>query len=150
MQTWGFTRNELRVLLILALTFLAGLAVQWYTSAGGVPAGPANGFDYTESDRQFGERSKRLAELSLPPPAKQAQVRRTTAPPPLPKPLSINVNTATKAELMSLPGIGETYAERILLHREDIGPFASVDDLLKIKGIGKKRLEAIRPYLTLN
>ena len=52
----------------------------------------------------------------------------------------INVNTATKAELMTLPGIGEVLAEHIIAGR----PYAKVEDLLQVKGIGSKTLEKIR------
>lgn len=59
----------------------------------------------------------------------------------------LNINTATKEELMQIRGIGETYASRIITYREENGPFQSVDDLLDINGIGEKRLEAWREYL---
>ena len=55
----------------------------------------------------------------------------------------INVNTATEEELESLPGIGPTIARRIFEGR----PYGSVDDLRRVKGIGKKRLEEIRPLV---
>ena len=56
----------------------------------------------------------------------------------------INVNTATVAELEALPGIGSVIARRIVEGR----PYRSVDDLDRVKGIGKKRLEEIRPLVT--
>jgi competence protein ComEA len=56
----------------------------------------------------------------------------------------INLNTATLAELDSLPGIGPVLAQRIIDYREQYGPFQSVDDLLKVKGIGSSLLEKIR------
>lgn len=60
-----------------------------------------------------------------------------------PAPL-INLNTATLDQLESLPGIGPTLAQRILDHRQEHGPFRSVDDLLDVSGIGEKRLEDLR------
>jgi competence protein ComEA len=50
---------------------------------------------------------------------------------------------------MQLPGIGESYAERIILDREDHGSYTSVDDLMRVKGIGKKTMERIRPFVTI-
>jgi competence ComEA-like helix-hairpin-helix protein len=69
-----------------------------------------------------------------------------TKKPPL-KP--ININTATSEELQQVPGIGPATAEKILTMRKSYGAFKSVDDLLAIKGLGKKRLEKMRKYLTV-
>ena len=55
----------------------------------------------------------------------------------------INVNTATQAELEALPGVGPVIARRIIEGR----PYRSVEDLERVKGIGKKRLEEIRPMV---
>jgi competence protein ComEA len=59
----------------------------------------------------------------------------------------IDLNRATWVELMQLPGVGETLAQRILEHRDEHGPFQSVDDLDTVKGIGPKTLEKLRPLL---
>jgi competence protein ComEA len=70
----------------------------------------------------------------------------TTKKPP-PKP--VNINAATSEELQQVPGIGPATAEKILQMRKSYGSFKSVDDLLAIKGIGKKRLDKMRKYLTV-
>jgi competence ComEA-like helix-hairpin-helix protein len=57
----------------------------------------------------------------------------------------VDLNTATGKELQSIKGIGPVLAERIIAGR----PYRTVDDLLKVKGIGPKRLENIRPYFTV-
>ncbi len=61
----------------------------------------------------------------------------------------INVNTATKEQLMSLKGIGESYADRIIEYREKNGPFQTPEDLLKVKGIGEKTLDAIKENIVV-
>lgn len=61
----------------------------------------------------------------------------------------VNINKANKQQLMALPGIGETLAQRIIDYRNANGPFSSVDQLINIKGIGEKRLETLRPYATV-
>jgi competence protein ComEA len=57
----------------------------------------------------------------------------------------IDVNQASVSELRSLPGIGPKMADAIVAGR----PFKSVDDLRRVRGIGVKRLEQLRPHLTL-
>ncbi|HKW57743.1 MAG TPA: helix-hairpin-helix domain-containing protein [Candidatus Acidoferrum sp.] len=61
----------------------------------------------------------------------------------------MNLNSATSDELQLVPGIGPITAEKILQMRKAYGPFKSVDDLLAIKGIGQKRLDKMRKYLTV-
>src|SRR5271163_2988027 len=61
----------------------------------------------------------------------------------------INLNTATSEQLQQVPGIGPSTADKILQMRKSYGAFKSVDDLLAIRGIGPKRLEKMRKYLTV-
>jgi len=61
----------------------------------------------------------------------------------------VNLNTATSQELQQVPGIGPATAEKILKMRKSYGAFKSVDDLLAIRGIGPKRFEKMRKYLTV-
>lgn len=61
----------------------------------------------------------------------------------------LNLNAATAAELQQVPGIGPAIAEKILQARKSYGAFKSVDDLQAIKGIGPKKLDKMRKYLTL-
>src|SRR5215470_8144616 len=61
----------------------------------------------------------------------------------------VNINTATSEELQLVPGIGPATAQKILQMRKSYGPFKSVDDLLAIRGLGQKRLDKMRKYLTV-
>lgn len=61
----------------------------------------------------------------------------------------IHINTASVAELVSLPGVGEKKAQAIIDYRNQYGPFRHVNDLDKVKGIGPKMLEKMKPYVTL-
>ncbi len=59
----------------------------------------------------------------------------------------VDINTASTAELVSVPGIGEALAQRIVEFREKNGPFETVDDLLKVRGIGERSLAKFRHLL---
>jgi competence protein ComEA len=59
----------------------------------------------------------------------------------------LNINTATLEEFQLLPGIGGSMAKNIIAHRTSNGPFKSVNDMEKVKGIGKKKVAKLRPYL---
>jgi len=62
---------------------------------------------------------------------------------------AVNINTASKAELMSVRGIGEKRAEAIIAYRDQNGPFKSVDDLESVQGIGPAILKENRDGLTV-
>lgn len=61
----------------------------------------------------------------------------------------INLNTATAEELQLVPGIGPVTAGKIVQMRKSYGSFKSVNDLLAIRGLGPKRLDKMRKYLTV-
>jgi competence protein ComEA len=61
----------------------------------------------------------------------------------------VNLNTATVAELDTLPRVGPAIAQRIVDWRTTNGRFSAVDDLLSVPGIGEKMLEALRPLVVL-
>ena len=61
----------------------------------------------------------------------------------------ININTATVDQLMTLPGIGEVLAQRIVDYREANGPFPSVAALTNVSGIGEKRLANLIHLITI-
>jgi len=62
---------------------------------------------------------------------------------------AVNLNTASKDELVALVGIGPAKAQAILDYRKANGPFKTVEDVKNVKGIGAKRLEKFRDQLTV-
>ena len=61
----------------------------------------------------------------------------------------ISINQAGKQEFMALPGIGDVLAQRMIDYREEHGSFSSVEELLNVEGVGKKRLEEILDLITI-
>jgi len=132
-EYFAFTKNEQKVFLFLSIVFLAGVAVKAYKSYI-VPQTPAQ-FDYSVSDSIFHARSQTLLNDSVT--AENVPVKK------------VDLNTATKTELMSLPGIGEAMAERIMLYREENKSIKKIDELKKVKGIGEKKFEKLKPYIEI-
>jgi competence ComEA-like helix-hairpin-helix protein len=60
---------------------------------------------------------------------------------------TVNINTAGETELAQLPGLGGTTARRIIDYRTERGPFAAIESLLDVPGIGPATLDAMRPHL---
>ncbi len=149
----GFTPNEGKIVLVLVGAFLIGSIL----SLSGVSNKKQEPIDYSASDSEFVQKSRMIQQsLKVQDTLKEYTVTDTietvtkqSKKPDLPQ-TPLDINAVTKDELMSLPGIGDAMAERIIMYREDNGRFANINDLLKIKGIGKKKLERITPYIKVN
>ena len=70
------------------------------------------------------------------------------APPRRSVTFPIDLNTAAREDFLELPGIGDKLAERIVAYRKSHGAFRNVEELRKVKGIGKKRMDRVRPLVT--
>ncbi|NCO40297.1 MAG: competence protein ComEA [Armatimonadetes bacterium CG_4_10_14_3_um_filter_66_18] len=91
-------------------------------------------------------------QIEPPPSAGRASKTRSTQAKPSPESLvkhPINVNTATEQKLQLLPGIGPVTAAKIVQERRANGPFRTVDELVRVKGIGEKTLEKLRKYVRI-
>jgi competence protein ComEA len=74
-----------------------------------------------------------------------AEVQKQKAPPGD----KINLNKATLEQLQSLPGVGPALAERILKHRQKVGKFKRIEEILNIKGMGEKKFQKIKDRLAV-
>jgi comEA protein len=75
------------------------------------------------------------------PPAKDEGASKSTSP--------IDLNKASENQLTEIPGIGPALAKRIVDFRDQNGDFRRVEDLLKVRGIGEKSFQKIRPHVTV-
>jgi competence protein ComEA len=72
-----------------------------------------------------------------------------TRPTELERTYRVNVNEASEAELMQLPGVGPALAKRIVEYRKTRGKFQRVDDLRQVRGIGQALMERLRPFIAV-
>jgi competence protein ComEA len=82
--------------------------------------------------------------------AGQETSRRSAPAAKSPASAPVNLNTATVAQLETLPGIGKSVAERILEYREKVGSFKKVEDLMNVRGIGEKSFLKLKPLVTVS
>jgi len=138
-----FTRGETGAILLLAAGLLAGSLVR--LAGGGAPADVAPAFDYAAGDSAF----HALADTGAhPEPAAPHGARTQFRKPPPPR-APLDLNSASRDDLLGLPGVGGATADRIIDERTRGGPFARVEDLCRVRGIGPKKLAALRPYVTV-
>ena len=147
---FDFTPSEKRAVIIIAVVILLSGAVQLIVPHQSNP----DLLDYTESDSVFSRRSSRAYQLlDNSGSSGQIEVKRITSQPEsYPSDLrtgSVNINSADEHVLKQLPRIGPAMARRIIDWRNTNGPFKKIEDLLKVKGIGIKTLNKLKPYITL-
>ncbi|MBI3585585.1 MAG: helix-hairpin-helix domain-containing protein [Ignavibacteriales bacterium] len=132
LKDWlALTATERKVILFLTVTFLIGAGIRLYQET--FPS--TKQFDYRTSDSTYAALNESIDKEQL-----QGDSLSTGI---------VNINKASKEQLMSLPNIGEVTAERILLYRDEAGSFKNIDDLKNIKGITKKKFEQLKPFVTV-
>lgn len=142
----NLTRQERLVIQFLVAFFLIGGAIHLY-KANFVKVEIVNVDEVDKEKEQFKVMADRVDSIYVASRSKAAQKNDEK----ISKPDSyrININTATKDELMKIPKIGPVTAERIILYRKENGRFNSVEELIKVKGIGKKTMERIKGEVTI-
>jgi comEA protein len=151
-QTLGFTQNEGRIVMFLIGAFIVGCCAKMYL----VSSHSMKRFDYSSSDSLFAARSNLLnspESTSVKGAINFAVADSVKYPDPFDSTEEdggkVQLNTATKQQLLTLPGVGDAIADLILSYREKHGRFKSLDDLTNVHGIGPKKIERLRPYVTL-
>lgn len=146
LRNLGFAKQDIILSFFLLTVFIAGLIVN-YTGIGS-----ALHFSYSKADVQLEKEIRSSFDEKLISRIRDSLEQINDNQPAnvdLNPDEKININSAFPGDLVRLPGIGEVIAERIVDYRLQIGKFTSIDQLANVKGIGPKKLEKLRDYVTL-
>lgn len=153
----GFTRGEATAILFLSFATLAGAIVRLTMPA------DAERLPTDEALRRHDSTFAARAEGgSLPPdaahdtePSEAAAAAAQEASPAASSgirelaPRVVNLNTASRAQLETLPGVGPSTAERIIEYRTTVGVFRRIEDVMNVKSIGEKKFEKMKQYISV-
>jgi competence protein ComEA len=141
----GLTKSEAGVILFLSLGLIIGGAAKILKLDKATEH-----YDFSQSDSYFEAASSKLDSIisaeedTLKASSKsQVKAKATVAFP-------LDLNKATLVEFTALPGVGKATAQHMIDFRNSNLKFATVDDLLKVKGIGRKKLEKIKPFVKVD
>ena len=165
----SFTKSEIQVILFIIIVVTTGFVVKYYKQV--FALSPEIIYDYSETDKKFrglSVNSLKDSSLNLSESADNSYIAEKELSEkirvsedslikkqkinneefPVNEDIEIvNLNTATTEQLIDLPGIGESTAEKILAFRDEKKGFKKKEDLMNVKGIGKKKFEAIKNYI---
>ena len=171
-QKLNFTKNEIKVLLFLFVVLFLGLGIkvskEYFSDK--------NKFDFQKADKLLSGKSMNILYALNDSNFKTDSVTGSTEKNIVDAPIvkddslksidtkkkkkgkkgdnlpekSINLNTATKEQLMLLPGVGESTADKIIMYRKDYGVFKKIEDIMKIKGIGVKKFEKMKIFIVVD
>lgn len=136
-QRLAITRRESIAILTLAGLFLLGLVVKEGRIVYDRPPDPSA---YAEVEARFKARTAALPGANRPAATDSNQAGDAVA-------VRVNLNAASAPTLQQLPGIGPALSQRIVAHRQGHGAFERVEDITRVRGIGPKTLERLRPML---
>lgn len=165
MKMFSFTRSEIKVILFIVSVLITGYSIKYYKYL--INGSSVMPFDFSVSDSVFIQKSGMInnssqkllksdsseinSELGASLKAdedslfKENKTGRSDKTDDLSGTV-FNINTAEKDELTELPGIGESTAEKIIAYRKEKG-FKKSEDIMNVKGIGKKKYEKLKNYI---
>lgn len=140
---WGFNRRERTAIVLLTLTLLIGIAVDYFKDMAfhkELNRLSADDSIAVTQLLQFTEKTENLLSDAL---------LNENSEPIYPTAHLIDINSASYSELQTLPGIGPVIAQRIVDYRSANGAFSAIDSLINVKGIGKEKMNQLRNLITI-
>lgn len=161
LRQFGFTKQDLIIIAFLLTALIAGVIIKlsgWNA---------VTTYDYSSADKNFIQHTdSAFTKLDNKPLTKEQEEKlssikkfsdslyseKDNSPSDKSDLLTgkkININNALAGDLTALPGIGEAIAERIIEYRGQIKSFKRTEDIMNVKGIGEKKYEKIKEYITV-
>jgi comEA protein len=142
-----FTKAQMRALWFIIAIFACSVVFQYFKYY----FFDREEYDFNEFDRQFFQKRDSLlaSQKSSTPDTNVENSQDRPNSVVVYKRFPVNINSASEKDLQNLPRIGPAMAARIVLYRQEQGPFQTKDDLMKVKGIGKKTFEKLKDLITL-
>ncbi|HMQ67562.1 MAG TPA: helix-hairpin-helix domain-containing protein [Ignavibacteria bacterium] len=145
MKNISFTKNETRVILFVITVLVTGFSIKFYKQ---VLNSPSVRFDYTSEDSVF--KSLSVNKVNQDKSVSNDSVKtgiESNENADIRSEGLLNINTATRSDLIDLPGIGESIADKIISYRERNKKFKRAEDLMNISGIGKKKFDKLKSQI---
>ncbi|HFE64971.1 MAG TPA: hypothetical protein ENK14_11250 [Caldithrix sp.] len=146
-----FTKAQIRALWFVVIVFAAALLYHSVT----ILFMPKPAYDFSAFEKKFyAKRDSILAAQndstgSPAQPSPPPKMQKANSGKPEKAVFLVNINSATSEQLQALPRIGPKMAQRIVRYRQEHGKFRRKQDLMKVKGIGKKSFEKLRELITV-
>jgi competence protein ComEA len=144
-----FTKTQLKAILFLVAILSVAIAYHFIKQI----LYPQEPFDFSQFEEKFDSRRDSIAKIleegmppqSLPDSTQPVKPTITSTQNQI-----ININTADKNELTTLPRIGPVIAQRIIDYRNENGKFVKIEDIKNVKGIGEKTFDNLKDLITAN
>lgn len=169
LQNISFTKNEIKVILFLTAILIISIGFKFYR----ITSASDTVYDYTDKINEFKKLSgnisitnnqesenpaeteglftqeeiEKIEYIQLSEDSLYLKKGKKTKKGENLQEKSINLNTAGKDLLILLPGVGDSTAEKIISYRTEHGRFNSIEEIMKVKGIGKKKFEKMQAYI---
>ena len=144
----SLTNSEKRALIIVISVIFLSILIQWILPH----EARSDLYDYTYQDSLFAAASRdtvhdNASEEKSNEEKEQKDLNKSRIKKKTSALKPFNINTATYEQLIQLPGIGKVTATEILNYKKEFGPFKTLEELKKVKRIGPKTLDKIKPFI---
>lgn len=143
------TKNEQNVLFFLCAAIIFGAGVTGFGAIFGSGQAPGGAFSYGPMDAEFLEGARQYAAAATADTIAAAPAAQAPGGKKAPPGSAVNINTAPQEELLRLPGVGPSTAEKIVEYRRTHGAFRRAEQIMEVPSIGEKKFLKMKAYISV-